>query len=252
MTGVVSYRFQISVSRARLVFFCAARARRRRMGQRAMYLRAVIWVLDGLHRKPYKILTCFLASAEIGAGQHMCQESTKMAAPTHHDLAPSQITPNKLATYQKWLQTIEKPLQTLQVPRGASFWPLAFWQARRPCRPRCTTSSTPPSTISRQARDGQQAPALQAGQHPRAASADGPQPLPGKLPTASRAEPAPSVPTEQDAREAAQGARRVPVSHSQLDSAPAAPAGEQCAVTRQCAGDGERSRRRVHHPHGLP
>ena len=135
MTGVVSYRFQISVSRARLVFFCAARARRRRMGQRAMYLRAVIWVLDGLHRKPYKILTCFLASAEIGAGQHMCQESTKMAAPTHHNLAPSQTTPNKLATYQKWLQTIEKPLQTLQEPRGASFWPLAFWQARRPCRP---------------------------------------------------------------------------------------------------------------------
>lgn len=36
-----------------------------------------------------------------------------------------------------------------------------------------------------------------------------------------------------------------------LDSAPPAPAHWQCAVTWQCAGDGERSRR-VHHTHGLP
>ena len=180
-----------------------------------MYLRAVIWVLDGLHRKPYKILTCFLASAEIGAGQHMCQESTKMAAPTHHNLAPSQTTPNKLATYQKWLQTIEKPLQTLQEPRGASFWPLAFWQARRPCRPRCTTSSTPPSTISRASPRRSTSACATSWTAPRRGLAGRAAAIAGKLPTASRGA-APSVQTEQGAREAALGARSPPVAHSQL------------------------------------
>ena len=48
----------------------------------------------------------------------------------------------------------------------------------------------------------------------------------------------------------AHGASQCPT--ASLDSAPPAPAHWQCAVTWQCAGDGERSRRRVHHPHGLP
>ena len=44
----------------------------------------------------------------------------------------------------------------------------------------------------------------------------------------------------------AHGASQCPT--ASLDSAPPAPAHWQCAVTWQCAGDGERSRRRVHHP----
>ena len=47
----------------------------------------------------------------------------------------------------------------------------------------------------------------------------------------------------------AHGPHRCPTANS--DSAPTAPAHWQCAVTWQCAGDGERSRR-VHHTHGLP
>merc|ERR1719331_567118 len=117
----------------------------------------------------------------------MVPENTIMAAPTHHNLAHPQTTPNKLATYQKWLQTIEKPLQTLQEPRGASCLPPLPSEARRPCRQPCTTSSTPPSTISRASpRRSTSASATnwtaaRSGPRPTA-----PRPLPGKLPTASR------------------------------------------------------------------
>ena len=117
----------------------------------------------------------------------MLRANAIMAAPTHHNLAPSQFTPNKLATLQKWLQTIEKPLQTPQEPRGAYFWPHWPWDFHRPCLPRCTTSSTRPSTISRASltrstsASATSSTAARSGPRPTA-----PRPLPGKLPTASR------------------------------------------------------------------
>ena len=153
-----------------------------------MYLREVIWVLEIVQKKAQSNRTAlFPGLCRKSRLPIMLQESTKMAAPTHHNLAHSQTTPNKLATFQKWLQTIEKPLQTPQEPRGAYFWPLAFWQAPRPCPPRCTTSSTPPSTTSRASPRrstsacGTSWTAPRSGPRPTA-----PRPLPGKLPTASR------------------------------------------------------------------
>mmetsp|Transcript_8484 Transcript_8484/g.22949 ORF Transcript_8484/g.22949 Transcript_8484/m.22949 type:complete len:221 (+) Transcript_8484:207-869(+) len=117
----------------------------------------------------------------------MLRANAIMAAPTHHNLTHSQITPNKLATFQKWLQTIEKPLQTLQEPRGASFlhWPSS--EARRPCRPPCTTSSTPPSTISRASPRRSTSACATSWTAPRSRPRPtARRPLPGKLPTASR------------------------------------------------------------------
>ena len=117
----------------------------------------------------------------------MLRANAIMAAPTHHNLAHSQTTPNKLPTFQKWLQTIEKPLQTLQEPRGASFLHSVPLEARRPCHPRCTTSSTRPSTTSRASLTRSTSAsatswtAARSGPRPTA-----PRPLPGKLPTASR------------------------------------------------------------------
>ena len=153
-----------------------------------MYLRAVIWVLEILQKKAQSNRTAlFPGLCRKSRLPGMVPENTIMAAPTHHNLAPSQTTPNKLATFQKWLQTIEKPLQTPQEPRGASFlhWPCS--EARRPCPPRCTTSSTPPSTISRASLTRSTSAsatswtAARSGPRPTA-----PRPLPGKLPTASR------------------------------------------------------------------
>ena len=153
-----------------------------------MYLRAVIWVLEILQKKAQSNRTAlFPGLCRKSRLPGMVPENTIMAAPTHHNLAPSQTTPNKLATYQKWLQTIEKPLQTLQEPRGASFlhWPCS--EARRPCLRRCTTSSTPPSTISRASPTRSTSACATswtaARSRPRPTA---PRPLPGKLPTASR------------------------------------------------------------------
>ena len=178
----------MSVSRARPGVFCVARARRRRVGQRDRYLRGVIWVLEIVEKKAQSNRTAlFPGLCRKSRLPIMLQESTKMAAPTHHNLAHSQTTPNKLATFQKWLQTIEKPLQTPQEPRGASFLRWPFSEARRPCPQKCTTSSTPPSTISRASpRRSTSASATnwtaaRSGPRPTA-----PRPLPGKLPTASR------------------------------------------------------------------
>ena len=182
----------------------------------------------------------------------MVPENTIMAAPTHHNLAPSQTTPNKLATYQKWLQTIEKPLQTPQEPRGASFLHSVPLAAPRPCRPTCTTSSTPPSTISRASLTRSTSAcatswtAARSGTRPTAR-----RPLPGKLPTASRVRTR-TVCSDQ-ARRTRSSTRRT------VRPGVPEPAWTRrrrrrhigSVVTWQCAGDGERSRR-VHHTHGLP
>ena len=153
-----------------------------------MSLRVVVWVLEIVQKKAQSNRTAlFPGLCRKSRLPIMLQESTKMAAPTHHDFDFSNLHPNDLPAYQKWLQTIEKPLQTPQEPRGASFvWPWP-WAAPRPCRLRCTTSSTPPSTISRASpRRSTSASATnwtaaRSGPRPTA-----PRPLPGKLPTASR------------------------------------------------------------------
>ena len=153
-----------------------------------MRLRAVVWDLEIVQKKAQSNRTAlFPGLCRKSRLPIMLQESTKMAAPTHHILAHLQTTPNKLATFQKWLQTIEKPLQTPQEPRGASFLHSVPLEARRPCLPRCTTSSTPPSTISRAnltrstSACGTSWTAARSRPRPTA-----PRPLPGKLPTASR------------------------------------------------------------------
>ena len=153
-----------------------------------MSLRVVVWVLEIVQKKAQSNRTAlFPGLCRKSRLPIMLQESTKMAAPTHHDLAHSQTTPNKLPTYQKWLQTIEKPLQTPQEPRGASFLPCVPSGAPRPCLPRCTTSSTPPSTISRASPTRSTSACATSWTAPRSGPRPtAPRPLPGKLPTACR------------------------------------------------------------------
>ena len=181
----------------------------------------------------------------------MLRANAIMAAPTHHNLAPSQFTPNKLATFQKWLQTIEKPLQTPQEPRGASFlWP---WhsEARRPCPQKCTTSSTPPSTISRASPTQSTSASATSWTAPRSRPRPtAPRPLPGKLPTASRVRTR-TVCSDRARRTRSSTRRTVRTSVPETTWTRRRRRRHiGSVVTWQCAGDGERSRR-VHHPHGL-
>ncbi len=166
MTGVVSFRFQISVSAARRPgVFCVAWACRRRGGQRAMYLRAVIWVLDGYTGTP------------IGFG-----------LPNSWPLPDIEGCPTCCRKSQRW------QLQHITIWHLRKLPPISSQPTRNGCKPsknhckHCRSRAARPFCIGLarrlvghvsggarqarrhhqrsqgQARHGQQAPALQAGQ----------------------------------------------------------------------------------------
>ena len=155
----------MSVARARPGVFCVAWARRRRVGQRAMYLRVVVWVLEIVQKKANQIAPpCFLASA----ANRGCPSCSRKA--------------------RRW------QLQHITIWHIRKLPPISYQPSRNGCKPsknhckHCRSRAARPFCIGLarrlvghvsggarqarrhhqrsqgQARHGQQAPALQAGQ----------------------------------------------------------------------------------------